>query len=76
MIHIDSLNLRLPTGFQHRASNITRLITTGLGEVKLSGEYHLDNLSTPMIRVPGNSTDGEIAQSIVTEIVSGLKRPR
>ena len=76
MIHIDSLNLRLPTGFQHRAQNITHLVTASLGEVALSGEHHLDHLSTSTIRISRNTTDSEIAHSIVKEIVAGLKEQR
>lgn len=73
MIHIDSLHLRLPAGFQHRAQNIAHLVTALLGDVTLSGEYYLERLSTPTILISGNITDREIAHSIVTGIVSGLQ---
>ena len=73
MIHVDSLHMRLPTGFQHRARNIVHLVTASLGEVALSGEHHLKHLSTATIRISGNTTDKEIAHSIVTGIIDGLR---
>ncbi len=73
MIHIDSLHMRFPTGFQHRAQNIAHLVTASFGDVTLSGEFHLERLSTPTIQISGDITDREIAHYIVTEIVTGLQ---
>ena len=76
MIHIDSLHMRLPTGFQHRAQNIAHLVTASLGDVALSGEHHLEHLSTSAIQISGNTTDREIAQSIATKIAAELRDQR
>lgn len=73
MIQIDSLQMRLPAGFQHRAQNIAYLVAASVGEVALSGEHHLKHLSTATIRISGNTTDEEIAHSVVTGIVDGLR---
>ncbi len=76
MIHIDSLRMRLPTGFQHRAQNIAHLVAASVGNAALSGEYRLKHLSTPAIQVSANTTDQEIAHSIVTGIVTGLQEQK
>lgn len=76
MIHIDSLHMRLPTGFQHRAQNIVHLVTASLGDMKVSGEHRLEQLSIPAIQVSGHATDRDIAQSIATKIAAELRDQR
>ncbi len=76
MIHIDSLHMRLPTGFQHRTQNIAHLVTASLGDMKMLGERRLDQLSIPAIQVPGHATDRDIAQSIAAKIAAELRDQR
>ena len=76
MIHIDSLHMRLPAGYEHRASNIAHLASVSLGDMKVSGEHHLEQLSIPVIQVRGHATDRDIAHSIAKSIAAELRGRR
>jgi hypothetical protein len=73
MIRVDSLQIRLPAGYQHRARNIAGLVSHSLASSTMSGSFRLDYLSTPAVRINQNSTDGEIAHSIVSGIVASIE---
>ncbi|ATB39028.1 hypothetical protein CYFUS_004467 [Cystobacter fuscus] len=75
MLSIDTLHLRLPAGFEHRASSIVHLLGRELSRAPVQAE-----LSLPLARLslqldPGLS-DGEIARRIATALLATVEGTR
>lgn len=74
MLHIERMRMQLPTGFEHRASAIARLVGESMAQIHPSESRTLDRLSIGPIRVSPNATDQEIAHSVAERITSMLGR--
>lgn len=73
MIQIERLRLHLPSGFEHRANSIARLVGEALARKHLSQNRSLDSLALKPRRIALNNTDGEVASQIVDEIVAAAE---
>ena len=74
MLRIDRMRMRLPKGFEHRASTIARLVGDSMAEIHPSENRTLDRLSIGPVQVSPNATDQEIAHSVAEQIASKLGR--
>jgi hypothetical protein len=74
MLRIERMRMRLPKGFEHRASGIARLVGDLMAEIQPSESRTLDRLSVSPVRVSPTATDEEIAHSIAERIVLTLGR--
>jgi hypothetical protein len=72
MLHIERMRMQLPSGFEHRASTIARLVGESMAEIHLSENRTLDRLSISPVQVSPNATDQEIAHSVAERIASTL----
>ena len=70
MIRIERLRMRLPPGYQHRATAIARLVADQLARRSVTRDLSLDAVSIAPQRVNPNTPDAEIARLIVDQIVS------
>lgn len=73
MIQIERLRMRLPQGFEHRATAIARLVGEGLAARHLVRDQVLEAISVAPPRIPLNTSDSEIASRIVAEIVTVIE---
>ena len=74
MLQIERMRMRLPAGFEHRASTIARLVGESMAEIQPSENRTLDRLSISPVQVSQNASDQEIAHSIAGRIASTLGR--
>ena len=72
MLHIERMRMHLPSGFEHRASEIARLVAETLAEIQLTENRTLDRLSISPVQVSQNATDQEIAHSVAERIAATL----
>ncbi|MCL2161448.1 MAG: hypothetical protein FWH56_06125 [Betaproteobacteria bacterium] len=72
-IKVDNLSLRLPQGFESRASAISQQIGTELGRQQWNNDINIDRLQLPPVSVSGNEGDGAIAQKVVAAILRGIE---
>ena len=72
MLHIERMRMQLPAGYEHRASNIGRLVGEAMATFHPTEERTLDRLSIRPVQVSPNATDQEIAQNIAERILSTL----
>ncbi len=72
MLRIERMRMQLPTGFEHRAATIARLVGESMAEVQLSNNRTLDKLSVSPVKVSPNATDQEIAHSVAKRIASTI----
>ena len=73
MIQIERLTMHLPAGFEHRATSIAGLVGDALSKQHISQDVSLESLSIPPQRLTLNTSDTEIAQLIVNQIVSNYE---
>jgi len=73
MIQIERLRMRLPNGFEHRATGIARLVAEALARQHLPKEQVLDAISVTPQRIPLQSSDTEVAGIIVREILTMIE---
>jgi hypothetical protein len=73
MLSIERLRLQLPSGFEHRAANITRLLGDNLAESNFSDNIRLDRLSIESVKIDVHATDQEIAQNITKKITAKIR---
>ncbi len=73
MIQIERLRMHLPAGFEHRATAISRLVGEALANKHLSQERVIEAISLRSQRVALNSTDSEIADLIVKQVVTAIE---
>ena len=74
MLHIERMRLRLPAGYEHRASFIARMVGESLAEYKPSEKRNLDSLAIGPVQIMPNDSDQEIAHNIAQRITSVLGR--
>ncbi len=68
-LFIDSLNIRLPRGFEHRADAIARETSRQLSKLPLlEHSIQLDGINIPRLQVSGGETNGVIARRIAGSI--------
>ena len=65
---IDTLNLRLPAGYGHRAEFIARELGRALSRLPLQHDVQLPVINLPAVQVYGGESDPEIAQRIARAI--------
>ncbi|MCP4433617.1 MAG: hypothetical protein GY806_21775 [Gammaproteobacteria bacterium] len=74
MLHIERMRLQLPSGYEHRASFIARMVGESLAEFQPSENRKLDSLTIGQVQVMPNASDQEIAHNIAQRIISVLGR--
>jgi len=72
MIRIERLRMHLPSGFEHRANSIARLIGKSLAAKHIREDQVFDTISVKSRRIPLNSSDDDIAGHIVDEIMTAV----
>lgn len=72
MIQIEHLRLRLPAGFEHRATAIALLVGDSLAKQQLAQDVELESVAIRPERLTPNTADSEIAQIIVRQLVANL----
>ena len=69
MIRIDRIRMRLPAGFEHRATSIARLVGEELAKRSISQDVSLESLSIKAPQITFRMPDIEIANLIVQQLV-------
>lgn len=72
MLHIERMRMQLPSGFEHRASTIARLVGEAMAEFHPTEKRTLDRLSIRPVQVSQNATDQEIAHVVAEQITSTI----
>ena len=72
-IAIDSLYIKLPSGFGRRADAIARGAVRHLARLPVRTSVHLASLEAPKVSVQGGETDAVIARRIARAIHSQIK---
>jgi hypothetical protein len=70
MIRIERIRMQLPAGFEHRATSIAQLVGRELAKQQVSQNISLESLAIPRQEISLNTSDTEIANMIVEQIVS------
>ena len=65
---IDTLNLRLPEGYDHRAEFIAREVGQALSRLPVQHDVQLPAVNVPAVQVHGGESDRVIAQRIAQAI--------
>ena len=73
MIKIERMRMHLPTGFEHRAMSISHLVGQALATRHITSDTALDDIALPVMNIRLHSSDSEIADMIVKEIVSAVE---
>jgi hypothetical protein len=74
MLHIEHMHIKLPAGYENRASFIARMVGESLAEYRPSENRKLDRLTIGPVQVMPNASDQEIAHNIAQRITSVLGR--
>ena len=72
MIQIERIRMYLPAGFEHRAISIARRVGDVLAKQHISQDVALESVSIPRQRITAGTSDVEIANIIVEQIVSSF----
>ncbi len=80
MLTVDRLSLRLPAGFEHRASSIASLVAQQLATTQLSASQAIAHMRVGEVETTASHTDHDIAvrigQAIQRELgAQGRARP-
>jgi|GEM_PF-5996562 len=73
MLSIERIRMQLPSGFEHRASTIARLVGESMAEFQPSENRNLDRLSIGPVQISPQATDQEIARSVADRIASRIR---
>jgi hypothetical protein len=77
---IDTLNLRLPAGYRHRAEFIARQVGRELSRLPVQQDVQLPVLNLPGVRIYGGESDrviaGRIAMAIHQQVAAARQAPR
>lgn len=76
MIQIERLRMRLPAGFEHRATTIARLVGDILAQQTVPHDASMESISITSQRVNANTPDAEVAQLIAVKIIAGYEGRR
>lgn len=68
MLTIDTLSLRLPAGFEHRAERIGRLLGDALARLAPGSSIALDRLALPPFAIAPGASDVSIAAGIAASV--------
>jgi hypothetical protein len=71
---IDQLNLRLPAGFEHRASGIASELGELLAGMDPGADRAIDWLRLAPVQVAPAASDRDVADAIAAGIRNGLQR--
>jgi len=74
-LFIDSLNLRLPSGFEGRADAIARETSRQLSKLPMGQSMQLERVNIPRLRLQGGETNGVIARRIAQSIHAQISAP-
>ena len=74
-LSIDTLNLRLPRGFEGRAAFIAREASRQLSKLPMAYSVQLDRVNIPRLRLQGGETNGVIARRIAQSIHAQISAP-
>jgi len=69
VIRIDRIRMKLPAGFEHRATTIARLLGEILARQTVAGEVTLESVTLEPQRIHAGTPDVEIAQRIAIQII-------
>ena len=69
MIRIDRIRMKLPAGFEHRATSIARLVGELLAKQSVARDMTLESVVLEPQRIHVATPDVEIAQRIATQII-------
>ena len=72
---IETLNLRLPSGFEGRADAIARETAHQLARLSMDQSVQLDTVTLPAVRLQGGETNGVIARRIAQSIQARISAP-
>ena len=73
MIRIERLRLRLPPGYQHRATSIAHKLGEFLAKESVSQDVSLETLSLAPQNLSGQHSDEEIAQKIARQVTAAYQ---
>ena len=75
MIEIERLRMRLPTGFEHRATSIARMVAEGLAAKHLQPDTAFDahSVSLRPRKISPYASDREIAGLIVEDLAAAVQ---
>ena len=76
MLTIDTLSLRLPAGFEHRAERIGRLLGDALARLEYRSSIALDRLVLPPIAIAPGASDVDVATGIAASVHRQLAAAR
>lgn len=76
MIAIEQMRMRLPPGYQHRATSIARMVGDLLAKEQLEHSVPLDRIQVRLGKLQIHTPDIEIANSIVAQIVAQINGNR
>lgn len=68
MLHIERMQIRLPEGYEHRASAISHLVAQALSQIETVENRSIERLSLSPITIADNVSDQEIANDIAKNI--------
>ncbi len=74
-LFIDTLNLRLPSGFEGRANAIARETSRQLAKLPIAQSAQLDQVNIPKLKLQGGETNGVIARRIAQSIHAQIATP-
>ena len=74
MLNIKSMRIRLPAGYEHRASFIANMVGESLAGYSPVKNMDIERLSIEPLRITPETTDGEIAGRIAEQIIDALGR--
>ena len=72
---IETLNLRLPSGFEGRADAIARETAQQLARLAMDQSVQMDAVTVPTVRLQGGETNGVIARRIAQSIHARVSAP-
>ena len=75
-LKIGHLSLRLPHGFESRASTIAHQIGAGLNQQNWNRDIRIDHLRLPPVSVSPHEGDSAVAQKVVAAILQGIEGRR
>jgi len=76
VLTIDTLSLRLPAGFEHRAERIARLLADALAGVAPGSSATFERLALPPIAIAPGAGDAQIAAGIAGAVRHQLAAAR
>ncbi len=73
MMQINRLNIKLPSGFKGRETEIGRMVRKRLEKIRVKGNIKLSQLRVRNISVPVSATDNQVADTVVGAISKNIQ---